>query len=177
MTEINTKTETRNEELLDEYVKITKTIDNIQNKINMFKKTIEGKLETSTNDDEREMYLEEFKTFTLNIKNDTQLIQKYKLLNKKQKELRDQLLLYIMHTNSNPIMTDNGSSLNEATNTELYMNINKNINTNVNINTSTNKNSYLLNENDSKFNNINNIDNVNNDIDKTLCCLRLKYDV
>jgi len=159
-------TENRNEELLDEYVKITKTIDIIQNKINTFKKTIEDKIHTSTNDNEREMYLEEFKTFTLNIKNDTQLIQKYKLLNKRQKELRDQLLLYIIHTNSNPIMTDNESSLNKVINIEFDTNVNTN--------------SCLINVNDNTFDNsdnIDNINNINNDIDKTLCNLRLKYDV
>ena len=79
-------------DLLDEYVKITKTVDNIQEKINTYKKTIEDKIEHSTNTAECIVYREEFELFVSDIKHDPQISQKYRRLKQRQQTLRDLLL-------------------------------------------------------------------------------------
>jgi hypothetical protein len=78
--------------LLDEYVKITKKIDIIQNKINRYKKKIELNIEKSKSEKEQNDKLQEFKEIVETIKNDPTIVGKYKLLKQRQKELRDLII-------------------------------------------------------------------------------------
>lgn len=80
------------EHILDEYMKITRTIENIQNKINQYKKIVEANIENSKNEEEQEEKIREFKKIIHRIKKDKEITRKYRLLKKKQKELRDSLV-------------------------------------------------------------------------------------
>ncbi|VBB17976.1 hypothetical protein YASMINEVIRUS_439 [Yasminevirus sp. GU-2018] len=79
--------------LLDEYVKVTMAIEKVQNKISQYKETIEKQIENAKNSEEEEMYIDEFRRFTQNIKNDHEITNKYRQLKKRQRELRDLLTL------------------------------------------------------------------------------------
>jgi hypothetical protein len=76
------------ENLLDEYYKITKTIDNIQTKINNYKQAIEEQINNAKNDTERQQYITEYKHFIQNIKQDEDIKNKLIQLNKRQNELK-----------------------------------------------------------------------------------------
>lgn len=80
--------------ILDEYVMVTNAIANIQKKINMYKKSIEEKIEFSADNNEINMYVKEYKLFISGIKNDSDIIERYRKLKNKQKELYEQLFLY-----------------------------------------------------------------------------------
>lgn len=77
---------------LDKYIKVTKAIENVQEMINSHTDIIKAKLENTINSNEQNMYLEEYRMFISNIKNDPQIIPNYKRLKQKQKELEDTLL-------------------------------------------------------------------------------------
>jgi hypothetical protein len=79
-------------EMLDEYVKITKIIDKIHEKINAYKVSIEQSINNTNSKKKQEFYMNEFKIFINQIKNDMDIINKYKLLKTKQKNLRNQIL-------------------------------------------------------------------------------------
>jgi hypothetical protein len=74
--------------LLDEYYKITKTIDNIQTKINNYKQAIEEQMNNAKNNIERQQYVNEYKNFIQNIKKDEDIKNKLIQLNKRQNELK-----------------------------------------------------------------------------------------
>lgn len=78
--------------ILDEYVKVTRTIENIQNKINRYKKSVEENIENSKSEQEQENKIKEFKKTMSRIKGDKDITQRYRILKKKQKELRDKLI-------------------------------------------------------------------------------------
>jgi hypothetical protein len=78
--------------ILDEYVKVTRIIENIQNKINRYKKNVKENIENSRNEHEQEKKIKEFKKTMSRIKGDKDITQQYRLLKKKQKELRDKLI-------------------------------------------------------------------------------------
>ena len=78
--------------ILDEYVKVTRIIENIQNKINRYKKSVKENIENSRNEHEQEKKIKEFKKTMSRIKGDKDITQQYRLLKKKQKELRDKLI-------------------------------------------------------------------------------------
>jgi len=81
------------EQLLDEYVKITKTIDNIQLKLTNYKKKIEESIENSKSEEEQQNKIIEFKEIINKIKNDETISKKYKLLKKNQEEIRKKLII------------------------------------------------------------------------------------
>lgn len=89
------------EQTLDEYVRVTKTIENIQNKINRYKIHILENIEESKSDKEQEEKLKEFRKTMKRIKGDKEITQQYRMLKIIQKELRDKLI-------------PDSSSLNEA---------------------------------------------------------------
>lgn len=74
--------------LLDEYVKISKTIENIQMKINEYKKDIEISIENAQSENEQNVHVEKFKEMMIKIKTDPNIITKYKSLKKRQQELK-----------------------------------------------------------------------------------------
>lgn len=81
------------DKLLDEYVKVTKTIDNIHEKINRYKHIIEKRIDETDDEDIQTKYLNEFRKFIEQIKNDDDITQKYRFLRNKQRDLRNQLTM------------------------------------------------------------------------------------
>ena len=79
--------------MLDEYVKITRTIENIQTKINRYIKDIEEAIENAQTEREKDEKINELKDMMHRIKNDRDITQKYRYLKERQKELRGQLTL------------------------------------------------------------------------------------
>ena len=90
------------EEILNEYVKITCIIENIQNKINLYKQNIEDNIEKSKNDIEQNQKIKEFVNTMTKIKEDADITQRYRKLKLKQKELKEQLI-------KNPIINNNNN--------------------------------------------------------------------
>ncbi len=84
-------------QLLDEYYKITKIIDNIQMKINDYKQILEDKINSSKTDNERIRFMEEYKSFIQNIKSDVEIKNKIIQLNTRQSEIK--IMLANINTN------------------------------------------------------------------------------
>ena len=80
------------EQALNEYDKITRIIENIQENINNYKKSIEDSIENATNDQDLEQKLNAFRQTVIRIKEDKETIQRYKQLKKRQEELKDKLV-------------------------------------------------------------------------------------
>lgn len=78
--------------ILDEYVKVTRTIENIQDKIIRYKKSVEENIENSKSEKEQEQKIKEFQKTMSRIKGDNDITKRYRLLKQKQKELRDKLI-------------------------------------------------------------------------------------
>lgn len=76
--------------ILQEYIKITSIINNIQNKIESYKKEIEDNIKTCKKGDEL-MYIDQFKNTLELLKNDSEIYNKYRKLKKKQSELYELL--------------------------------------------------------------------------------------
>lgn len=74
---------------LDEYVKITRTIENIQNIINRYIKDLA--IENAQTEQEKDEKINEFKDMMFRIKNDRDITQRYRYLKERQKELRERL--------------------------------------------------------------------------------------
>ena len=129
-------------DLLDEYVKITKTVDNIQEKINTYKKIIEDKIEHSTNTAECIVYREEFELFVSDIKHDPQISQKYRRLKQRQQMLRD-LLLNDTNTNTDTTYMNVDEMIHSLKSKYETENINNN---NINISIRTTPYETLLND-------------------------------
>lgn len=132
-------------DVLDEYVMITKTIENIQDKINRYKKTIELRIDNATSDREQRMYVTEFKQFITDIKNDPHITKKYRRLKQRQKDLRDRLLFDNKSTND--ISTD------IVTNDNVNCNNSNSINTNVAITDNINYADEIISNLQSKYSN------------------------
>ena len=152
------------EDLLDEYVKVTITVENIQKKINKHKKTIETRLEKATNDNEKNACIEEYKLFIMSIKNDPEIVNKYKMLKNKQANLRGKIL-----SNNNIKLKDNlvNSSISMSEIKDDLVGVTETTDSN---NTSNPSNPSKDNDEISDDEN-----NKNNGIDETLNNLRLKY--
>ena len=80
------------EDTLDEYVKITKTIDNIHDKINRYKTNILDSLKYSTSEQEQKDKMKEFQNIIHKIKTDPIITNKYRALKKSQDELKKKLI-------------------------------------------------------------------------------------
>lgn len=80
--------------LLDEYVKISRTIESIQTKIEEFKREIEISIENAQSENEQNEHIEKFKEMMTKIKTDPNIITKFKSLKKKQNELKILILPY-----------------------------------------------------------------------------------
>jgi len=80
------------ESILDEYVRITRIIDNIQNKLTQYKKETDILIEKANTKEERENILSNFKIIMDDIKRDHIITNKYRLLRQKQLELKNQLI-------------------------------------------------------------------------------------
>lgn len=78
--------------LLDEYVKITKTIESIQKKIDSFKNDIEISIENAQSENEQNEHVEKFKEMMGKLKTDPEIIAKFKSLKKRQLELKKLIL-------------------------------------------------------------------------------------
>ncbi len=76
------------EQLLDEYVNVVKSIESIQNKINIYVQKVEDNIEKTSSDSERHFLIQEFKESLDKIKNDKNITEKYKKLKKRQEELK-----------------------------------------------------------------------------------------
>jgi type I site-specific restriction-modification system R (restriction) subunit len=94
------------ESTLDEYVKTTRAIENIQNKINIYKKNIEHKIKNSKSTNEQNKKIKEFKKTIAKLKNDSEIIQKYKLLKKRKNELKEILISINLQINNNQFNAD-----------------------------------------------------------------------
>ncbi len=78
--------------LLDEYVKISKTIESIQTKIDELKKDIEKSIVDAQSENEQNEHIEKFKELMEKIKTDPNMILKYKSLKNRQLELKNLIL-------------------------------------------------------------------------------------
>lgn len=79
-------------DILNEYVKITTIIQNIQEKIDRYKKSIEESLQNSTSDKEKEYIFKEFEEKISRIQNDPNITSRYRELKNRQDELRKRLI-------------------------------------------------------------------------------------
>jgi hypothetical protein len=77
--------------ILDEYVKVCKTIDKIKYNIHLCTIDTDEKLRNTSSKKNRKRIVMEYKTFIDTIKNDSDIIKKYKLLKQRQNMLRNQL--------------------------------------------------------------------------------------
>jgi hypothetical protein len=93
--------------ILDEYVKVTRTIENIQNKINRYKKNVEENIENLKNEKEQIVKIKEFQKTMSQIKGDKDITHRYRLLKKKQKELRDILIPGIVSLTDSELFISN----------------------------------------------------------------------
>ena len=80
------------EDLLDEYVKITKTIDNIHNKINKYKTDILDSIKYSSSEQEQKDKIKQFHSIIQKIKSDHKITNKYRTLKKSQAELKKKII-------------------------------------------------------------------------------------
>jgi hypothetical protein len=80
------------ERILDDYVRITHIINNIQNRIDKYKERMIRKIEGAKTIKDQNILLEEFRKIIDGIKRDPIITEKYKLLKKKQLILKKQLL-------------------------------------------------------------------------------------
>jgi len=79
--------------ILDEYTKITRIIENIQDKINRYKITIEQDLERSSSEKEKNMIIKEFEKKIKKIRDNPQITKRYRYFKKRQEMLRRLLIL------------------------------------------------------------------------------------
>lgn len=80
------------EAALEEYVKVTRAIENIQNKINRYKETVVDTIKRSSSDKEQKEKAEEFRQMMQKIKTDPTITKKYRTLKQRQEELKRQLI-------------------------------------------------------------------------------------
>jgi hypothetical protein len=80
------------EKLLDEYVRITRAIENVQAKINKYKKKINFVIESAKSEEEQKKHIDEFTKVINMIKNDIGITEKYRELKIRQQELKNILL-------------------------------------------------------------------------------------
>ena len=73
-------------DILNEYVKVTSTINNIQDKLNRYKKQVQNKLDSAKSEKERDLIVKDFQENIDKMKNDSEIKRKYLNLKKKQKE-------------------------------------------------------------------------------------------
>jgi len=99
--------------ILDEYVKITRVIENIQNKINQYIESMDEIIENTQDESERDKKIKEFKTTIERIKNDHEITQKYRQLKNRQKELRE--LLIPPNSNINDKMKSSNTNFTSTT--------------------------------------------------------------
>jgi hypothetical protein len=80
---------------LDEYIKITKSIENIQYEINAYKRTILDNIENAKTEKEQYEKIKEFQKTVVQLKQDPEITQKYRLLKQKQTELKNKIIYFI----------------------------------------------------------------------------------
>lgn len=80
------------DKLLDEYVRVTRAIENIQDKIARYKKSIIYHIDNSKTEQERNDHIKEFRGIIDTIKNDASITKKYRMLKDRQTQLREMLL-------------------------------------------------------------------------------------
>ena len=78
--------------ILDEYVNVTMKINNVLKIISQYKDTIKQKIENAKLEGEKKLYIDQFRDFIQNIKNDNDIINKYKLLKIRQCEIRKKII-------------------------------------------------------------------------------------
>lgn len=101
------------EDTLDEYVKITKTIDNIHDKINKYKMNVLDSLKHSSSDKEQQDKMKDFQDIIKKIKSDPLITNKYRALKKSQDELKKKLISSSDFDNSNNSNTNINKQLSE----------------------------------------------------------------
>ena len=94
------------EDTLDEYVKITRTIDNIHNKINRYKLNVMDSLKYSTSEQEQKDKMKEFQNIVKKIKSDPSITNKYRALKKSQEELKKKLISSTDFDNTSSVNND-----------------------------------------------------------------------
>lgn len=78
--------------ILDEYVTVTKAIDNIHNKINEYKTYIENEIKNANTKKRKQKILRRFRKTLNKIKNDPDVTNKYKSLKEKQLKIKKMLI-------------------------------------------------------------------------------------
>jgi hypothetical protein len=102
------------EDILDKYVRYTMIIENIQGKINDYKKYIEKSVKRAKLESDRDAKLREFKNVLIKIKEDPYITKKYRFLKKKQHELRTILLQSTTTLRNNKNMADDNNTVSAA---------------------------------------------------------------
>lgn len=82
----------RDKEILDEYVRVSKTIDNIKSKIENYKNSVNELLKKAKTEKEQDEIIEKYRNDMMKIKNDKNITRRFKLLKQKQKNLKNLLL-------------------------------------------------------------------------------------
>ena len=78
---------------MDEYIKVTNAIDNIQNKIDQYIRDTEEKINKTYNNLDKNELIKKFKQVLFYIKNNPDITTKYKLLKMRQEELKNNILI------------------------------------------------------------------------------------
>lgn len=80
------------ESMLNEYVRITRIIENIHNKITRYQIKTEKLIKNAKYDEERRVILDRFNKIMYDIKHDKDINVKYKILRDRQIELKSKLI-------------------------------------------------------------------------------------
>lgn len=80
------------EDILDEYVRLTRAIENVRNKINQYKKNIDYDISNSKSEKEQQKHVDKFKNVINRIKNDDDITGKYRRVKARHQELKRVLL-------------------------------------------------------------------------------------
>lgn len=145
------------ESMLAEYVKVTRTIENIQFKLNKYIKDTEKYIETAKSEKEQNKKIKEIKKTLAKIKKDPEVTNKYRILKKRQIELKNQLLSTVKPSNDihdsdiDKTISDLKIKYNILTQNEIVIINNKYINNDK----YSNNNKYYIQNQDQHHNNMN----------------------
>lgn len=114
--------------LQNEYVKISSAIENIQTKINQYKHKIKSKIENTKDENEKLIYIEEFRNIVKSIKEDHEIMKKYKILKKRQYELKT-----LLFSKNSRLINENENNKSETFQKTIYKLMNKYKNENVKV--------------------------------------------
>lgn len=77
------------DEYIDEYAKISKILNNVSEKINKYKESINQKIDECKNEEDKKHHIDEYNNFISLIQNDSDITRKFIYLRSRQEELKN----------------------------------------------------------------------------------------